>query len=65
MPLRAAGACALVAFTSAIGWIAGDLAQPAGAAVQAGTMAWFPWLAYLGVLLLAEEEQQAVVSPET
>jgi uncharacterized protein DUF998 len=30
MPLRAAGACALAAFfTSAIGWIAGDLAQPA------------------------------------
>ena len=29
MPLRAAGACALAAFfTSAIGWIAGDLAQP-------------------------------------
>jgi uncharacterized protein DUF998 len=30
VPLRAAGACALAAFfTSAIGWIAGDLAQPA------------------------------------
>jgi hypothetical protein len=30
MPLRAAGACALAAFfTSAFGWIAGDLAQPA------------------------------------
>ena len=30
MPLRAAGACALAAFlTSAIGWAAGDLAQPA------------------------------------
>ena len=30
MPLRAAGVCALVAFlTSAIGWAAGDLAQPA------------------------------------
>ena len=30
MPLRAAGVCALAAFfTSAIGWIAGDLAQPA------------------------------------
>ena len=30
MRLRAAGACALAAFfTSAIGWIAGDLAQPA------------------------------------
>jgi uncharacterized protein DUF998 len=29
VPLRAAGACALAAFfTSAIGWIAGDLAQP-------------------------------------
>ncbi|HUC34247.1 MAG TPA: DUF998 domain-containing protein [Gaiellaceae bacterium] len=29
-PLRAAGACALAAFfTSAIGWIAGDLAPPA------------------------------------
>jgi Protein of unknown function (DUF998) len=30
VPLRAAGVCALAAvFTSAIGWIAGDLAQPA------------------------------------
>lgn len=30
MPLRVAGACALAAFfTSAIGWAAGDLAQPA------------------------------------
>jgi Protein of unknown function (DUF998) len=30
VPLRAAGACALAAFfTSAIGWIVGDLAQPA------------------------------------
>lgn len=30
MPLRAAGVCALASFfTSAIGWIAGDLAQPA------------------------------------
>src|SRR6187549_1466675 len=30
MPLRAAGACAVAAFfTSAIGWAAGDLAQPA------------------------------------
>ena len=30
MPLRVAGACALAAFfTSAIGWIVGDLAQPA------------------------------------
>jgi hypothetical membrane protein len=30
VPLRAAGVCALVAFfTSAIGWAAGDLAQPA------------------------------------
>jgi len=36
-----------------------------GAAVRAGTMAWFAWLAYVGVLLLAQEEWQAAVSPET
>ena len=35
-----------------------------GAAVRAGTMAWFAWLAYVGVLLLALEERQAAVSPE-
>jgi hypothetical protein len=36
-----------------------------GAATRAGTVVWFLWLAYVGVLLLAEEEQQAMVAPET
>jgi hypothetical protein len=35
-----------------------------GAAVRAGTMTWFAWLAHLGVLLLAQEEQQAALSAE-